>query len=807
MAYTFDRLNEMLDEAGQGKINIFADQPNAGPSGNEVAGGGDKVQKGSAGTDVSSGGGGGGLGSGERAAPQQVSAATTQKALFDKNVPLQKAPKVVRQIGENLKSTDAALQDEANQYMAGAQQVDTDLSQDDIGKAAGGDQEAMGKVSSRLRATPKEYQAFAPKTDVYAQDRNIEDLKTEAGLKSLFQRESGPRYTAGEQAFDTALLMANPEFARVRGALMEAQGGLKQKAADLSKSKTAEARGLVTKEFEDATQAARSALTRLGEEVIAGNKSEAQAEADVRRALNKGQISKEEASKLIGNVKNLLSVNQPYTTEGRAIRYLDEVTPGVNPEQYLNVNETPGYEAFIDQGEADRFNRILGLLGANELGGRGGMLAGSGAGSQYGFNRGQYEKDLAAAALAKSQSVDQPKISKREELEKVARVRADEFNQAAKAARADPTNQAKWHSMMGQELMKMAPINYRPGEFMDAMEQANVWQYITPQEKDYRMMLNPDEMNLFNQLSQDLETAGFGTGKYKPAGEELAPGVYFDRDRFNSDLKDVFSRLPTTPSMTSIHTPANPGSLIIGEMPTDKPLPPPDVGELGSINNVTKQLSSVLPEWMRKGIDANNPNAFDAAIKNLEGTAKAPIGAMSPGDIKSRRDELSRTLQELDRIGAADRGAGAPSMEEFIGDTGRVTLPRGGKESLERLRHHIQDAWNYLHSPEAEAKLREGGVAAEAGRPTQTQVPPGEKQPGSKELIKDLSNPHPLDKGKNPASVIENLVGAGQEFAEKLPTPPVIEMPRLPTVELPTINLPPPPSFPNITKSLKKPKW
>ena len=290
----------------------------------------------------------------------------------------------------DLGAAEKGLQDEANKYTQDAAAKSYKLGDSDLEAALSGNQDAYGKATNLLTGTSKERATgFDTKNDYKVKD--IDALKTDAGVESLLRRDAGSQYNAGESAFDRMLLGRSPEFNQIRSSLGQRQDALTKNLDDYRTSKTAEAQAAMDKNYADAQEEAKGYLGRQAEALRAAQQKELADENAARAALrqggNAGYISEQSKAALEALMRDYQGTPEA--------QYIGQ-NASIDPKGYYHVAEDlADYGGLVDQNEAARFNTINALLGR---GGNANWSAGTGAGPRESFDAAGYANTLKSAA-------------------------------------------------------------------------------------------------------------------------------------------------------------------------------------------------------------------------------------------------------------------------------------------------------------------------------------------------------------------------------------------------------------------------
>lgn len=436
MAYVFQNLNSALnddDEQQQSQSNIF--DPTAGQVGQGMADQQPGAQKTTTEGEIQGGGGSGGVQTSEGKPAEQMA---TGNAALAKNKP-KTMPKFAEQAKSEIETAGQNLQNEANQYVQGYASKDYSVGQGDLDKAISGDETAAGNVRSRLSGQAERAKGFDTTGDYDVDD--IYRMQTDAGVDSLLRRESGPEYSNGEAAFDRMLLNRTPEFNLLRSSLKGQQEALTHQLDDYRTSKTDEAQKALDTNYGKAQEGIKSYLGGQSDSLMKAQEAERDAENAARAQLRSsgGDAAYRDAQQkaALEALRKQYTGQDPYGMLG----YLDQA--GVDPSQYYAVSGDLDTNAFIDEGEAKRFNSIMGLLGKGDS-----WSAGKGAGDRQGFNADAYQQAVIQSAQGKAEAAkaEAQRLADERAAKDAASLRAQqdsERNMAGALARADAGRSAR----------------------------------------------------------------------------------------------------------------------------------------------------------------------------------------------------------------------------------------------------------------------------------------------------------------------------------------------------------------------------
>lgn len=355
--------------------------------------------------------GSGGQTSKPSSAPPQASSQRTQGTINKAARSIQ-TPGAVSKIGGNLQSAEQKVQEEANAYTQGAKQKSFNLGQDQLEKAASGEQGAMGAVGQRLNQQMADRaEAFQPKTQYQLQE--VQDIQSNPGIKNMYRREVGPQYGRGESAFDAMLLQKNPEFQKQRAELVQKQQAL---SSDVGQKKTAlseQAQKDYDQNFARDTADIRNRLGGIGESELDAARKYAE-EVNARRAgIDIGQIAGTEEQQLAQALQQELEPGGS-SLYGRAGKLLSnkDLLDQINEQEYIRKGGNVGMEDVLNENQAAKFNRVMGLLGDTRA-----YQAGKGAGEDITRDTGGLKEALKQRAVQRRMEMDAQQQAKLADLQ------------------------------------------------------------------------------------------------------------------------------------------------------------------------------------------------------------------------------------------------------------------------------------------------------------------------------------------------------------------------------------------------------
>ena len=525
MAYAFSKVDELVGE--EGSTNIFGqDQGMLQQGGQQAPPGSDMVKTTTEG-DISRADGGGAGGDDVLKADDPTPA--DQSQVFKMNVGKTETPGGISRIGDKIQQNQQLLQDRANEYQDQyKEKYQYDIGQGDLNKAIEGDRDQYGNVSGLFAKQQADYRPeFEGAEDLYVDQMKY--LDNQAGLQKLAAEGQGPRYTQGMSAFDVMLMQRDPAFTQLVGGIKGQNVDLEKQLGERPDQLEAEAQEYGQGQLEGAKTKAEQYLSNYQTDLQKQNEAEAAAYNKQLQELDRDKIISDAlAEASIGAGKDLRQVfsNRDYDTS---------VAPYLNPanidaSKYASFDEGGyGYRDFVDGGEAERFNNLLGLLGdGGEM-----YSAAQGPGDQYSLDKTGMLNALFQDALTARQAQDEVQLGSAAALRKAAQERADaddarrlglveSYDTDLDALTNELLNEDK---ALGQYFTESMMSDYkRPGEQLDLN-----WDHA----------LNSQEAEQLNAIAKDLGLADvYQAGEYASGG----PESLIDRDDYKTYLFDKMKK-------------------------------------------------------------------------------------------------------------------------------------------------------------------------------------------------------------------------------------------------------------------------
>lgn len=357
------------------KQNIFAAQPGQGDNPNDVASGGQEGAKTS--TEGELGGGAPGGPAASTSAPKVQESGIQQQnkntsAAYKANVGKTAAPSTLKDIETRIGTAQSGLEKQASDYAA--QQaashnyaLDKSVAEKAVKEQ---DQAAKSDVLGLLgRGMAEPIADFKPQgVDV----KDVDLLKTPAGIKNLVARGRSPTYSTNMAAFDSMLLQADPNFQRQVSGIKQQAGNLQRSVADTRTKAQADAEAAAQANLSKSQQDIRDYLLGFqgnitAEQALAAEQANAALPAQIEAAKAKAAAELREKARL--DAQAALGAN----FGGRANTQLEQTLAGMDPTQFIDFIKGYTPEQFVTQDQANQFNTINQLLG---LGGKAQVASG-----------------------------------------------------------------------------------------------------------------------------------------------------------------------------------------------------------------------------------------------------------------------------------------------------------------------------------------------------------------------------------------------------------------------------------------------
>lgn len=466
MAYLFQGVNEQLDgQNDPNKQNIFGQGSTPQGASDTGAPTGGEIKKTNTSGAIEGAQGGG---EGQPAKSAQVTTQDRQSAL-NLQAKRQGAPKVTEQVGQKLSGAATGLQNEADQYVKGYKEQDyrQGIDKDILSKAVReGDQDAYSRAFGRV--SQKDYgnvNAFAPETQTEFQD--VKDLQSKGGIQNLFQSQMGPQYKRSDSAFDAMILARNPEFRNVQQQLQKQQADLITQREAEKVGRTATAQELANAGYQGATEAIKGDLSGIQKEVLSPLEQKAAEETARRQALDYQKIKDDFERQQALELQQQLAATGGFSA--RASRLLPDVTSQVDINPFATENRQVDWKQFVQDPEAQQFNRIQQLLGTGEQIGAGKLS------SEVDFNQQAIRDALVGAATAQRRAQEEEYSKQMQDIlnqanaraQQGASLRGQDINSFINPVRDSFLNQDAWQvdptGMLGGQITHYNRLNETTG--------------------------------------------------------------------------------------------------------------------------------------------------------------------------------------------------------------------------------------------------------------------------------------------------------------------------------------------------------
>lgn len=308
--------------------------------------------------------------------------ATAKPAAFKAGAARVSIPKQFAGAGEVLKQTRSQAESEAKRYLTGQRETGPKLDltpefKQDIQKGSEG---AFQQVSDFFGKTASPVESFQAQTK----------LPEQPTITSALRQRAAPTYTAGESAFERALLQQNPDFQMMQSRQRQQHRQLAGDIAKLETDTTQQAKQEAAQRLEQQQGAVRGYLGDYLDDIIAQAQADEQAKEDEYAALDQEAFISAQQAAALENLRGRYGESDP-----RLLPYLEGAQ--VDPSQYYieNFDVTP--TQMMEPGEISHFNRIQALLGGELLQPGAELLP------PRQFNQLGYERDLLGEALGTKQ--------------------------------------------------------------------------------------------------------------------------------------------------------------------------------------------------------------------------------------------------------------------------------------------------------------------------------------------------------------------------------------------------------------------
>lgn len=444
------------------------------------------------------------------------------------NIGKTQSPKALEGVQNSLTMANQKLQDEANQYTSSQQaKQQYAVGNDDLEKAIGSQDpnSAERKKASELlnRQTINQVDMWKPQTDYEVEDSRL--LNNDAGLQELASRGMGPRYTAGEAAFDVRALRKTPGFTNL---IRQLQGQQQDLRSSAEKDRAKEIEDYGKQNLTTAQTGARNYLTQQESAIDAQNDAEAKSYNEQIAALKASGIGKDKIDALEEQARQaaLARLDPRYARVAGGL--------GVDIDPYLSYSADQGRDQFVDDSEARRFNSIMGLLGQ----GGPAKAAALPVGPQYSVNQDGLNNAMIQRIQMAREAEDNAQRAKLNEImgglhsakdQRLKERDANAFNQALDTAYSTlQDGDSQRYGISPQEIMN----------------QINLRDYYNPGGGDWNDLDFADQGTAaeINAINADL-----GGGTAYGAGRNFTEGVNFKQDAYRDAIMNVLRNMGRLP--------------------------------------------------------------------------------------------------------------------------------------------------------------------------------------------------------------------------------------------------------------------
>ena len=540
MAYAYSKIDEMLGE-DQGSSSIFGGEQEQTSAVSQFATppGSDMVKTTLEG-DIGGPSGGATAGPGSETDEIKGYAPTPvdQAEVFRRNIGKTKTPtRGLSRIGGKIQQSQAALQRQADEYTKGYKEAGKgyQLTKPTLEKAVGGERDAYGAVTGLLgRQAADDRPEFEVAPELY--ETGVERLGSRAGLQELAAEGQGPRYTRGMSAFDAMLMQRDPEFQKRVQGLQAQQRDLETELGGAEEKYETAAEEYGAQALTDAQEQAREYLRGSEAGLRAENIAEAQAYKKSLEDLDRDKIiadayaqAQAAAGGTLGQIysgRDFETSLAPYLEQAGAVpqgRFDPVSLEYVYDEPIPGVTFDPGdysYRDFLDAQEADRFNRIMGLLGE---GGEAYTAAGA-LGPQYTVDEQGLTADILERAAGLRQEADVAGQARTKEILAGAseRAQAENLRQQQLLEGYDPALAAQAEAYL-EERPEMRP--YYSKDVLAGFGRPEFT------ERTGRDVMTAEEAEELNRIAADL-----GLEQQYAAGAGIGPDRLFEEQDFQDYL-------------------------------------------------------------------------------------------------------------------------------------------------------------------------------------------------------------------------------------------------------------------------------
>lgn len=402
MAYTYDNLSKLIEQ-NNANSNIF------GQGGTSDQGGGGQGAQGSQPVQKTSTGGS--VGSAQGSAPSAPAATqapqtpqnSSAKAIVDKAAKSNlDTSAYTKGVNQGISKAQEQLTSEANAYTANQQgKAKKALDAQTIERAqyapgstfnpdSGPDNtDYFGQVENLLRGDKTKADEFKFTGSTKFDD--LDQMASQGGLQQVLQKKGAPTYNQGMAGLDAMLISKDKGYQDELSKARQARTKLREEQAKLEGGELRDkAQAAIDAQEASARQAALQQLSGLRGNIDA---SLARQAADYNKNLEDTRARQ----KQLASEQELAAI-QEAKAAGINLPDIGNIGGWASPDlldesKYFNVGSYATPQSFASTEDANRYNRILSLLG------QGGqqLVAGSGANPTFTFDKDRYKQDLIEA--------------------------------------------------------------------------------------------------------------------------------------------------------------------------------------------------------------------------------------------------------------------------------------------------------------------------------------------------------------------------------------------------------------------------
>ena len=742
MAYAFSAIDELLKGSQPGSdiqgSDIFASgspqQVGAQTQGTAKDGDGIQSKTVDEGGGVSNAANPGAVSSGSDTATDSNLAA--DRIAVKENVGKTEKPSAIDSMRDQLAANTTRLQSEADAYLAGEkgkQQYSSDKNTVAAATNANRDQGAFDYISSLLGTGKAKQAGEFEASDVGVKD--VDYLKTDAGLKQLITKGKDPRFSSGMAAFDLRALKKTPEFNQTIGGIQQGQKDLYSRAGALGDELATQVGEYGQGQLTEAQKAVRRYLGDSRDELTRVNEAEAMAYNRDLAGLDLAALGDPARQVAAQAVRGRLDQTTPY-----ASNFVDP--NAVAERDFIRRNRELGAQDFVSRDEAARYNNIMSLLGE---GGQNWLESAALPENNYTVDNAALERALLADAQSKYGVYEDQTNQEIQRIRNEAQARGD-AEDARLAALLETQGTADWQRQQGRAALEGSSFYDAMKDFItpDMYDAATGYQLTAPEMRDlgWEDMLRADEAENLNRLSGTI-----GAGQDYYAGSYTAN----DPNRFNSGLylADMEERLRQARGVTPSQQSGIPNTGISLGGNVASGAPDISIPGLPGTNDAIRESKALGGAVGEVGQNIGNA-AQDYLVSGLE---SAPGGKGATGSYaKARESAEAEAAQAAARRAANERRSTQPrgnrggfGFGSRLGDSigGAVGLSKDAIKQLEAdaLRKRLYEANDSIVSNTKAA----GGSVANAVKGAVGDVVSGAKNVGG-DIAKTAKRINPFKK-------------------------------------------------------------